>query len=239
MGGGHDGLRRRAPRPEVRSRGAGNCPRVAPLCPSGHASGPAVTRARDAGASLLILERTIVVTSPSVASSDQLRKAKPLAISLGDVAVPLVSCRLTAARHTWLPTKKRAPPVPPPTPSGTGCRAVPTHPCGARPVAVRTGSRCRAARSGCPPAPNRGARRGSSRALPQRKTCARASCPVEERRSDASLQETASTDSHSVRASVPNRPSTDATSVQHLFGCTYPDPEFPKGNGRICREEPR
>ena len=50
-----------------------------------------------------------------------------------------------------------------------------------------------------------------------------------------SLQETASTDGHSVRASVPNRPSTDATSVQNLFGCMVLNIEFGSRNGRISR----
>jgi len=35
----------------------------------------------------------------------------------------------------------------------------------------------------------------------------------------SSLQETASTDSHSVWASVPNKPSTDAKCVRNPFGC--------------------
>jgi len=51
----------------------------------------------------------------------------------------------------------------------------------------------------------------------------------------ASLQETASTDGHSVRASVPNRPSTDATSVQNLFGCMVLNIELGSRNGRISR----
>jgi len=47
----------------------------------------------------------------------------------------------------------------------------------------------------------------------------------------SSVKETAPTDDHSVHASVPNRPSTDAPFVRNLFGCMDLDHEFYEETG--------
>lgn len=137
----------------------------------------------------------------------------------------------------------RRPPVDHPPPRRTGQRrgwrlALPgagahgatpaAAPCAAAGGGRRGGAgRLQRRAAGGHPRRRRVARSGRSRGRTQRtrvrapRAVAAARAPNDEpaRRWSPSLQETASTDSHSVWASVPNKPSTDAKCVRNPFGC--------------------